>query len=296
MQFLTMLSGNLLNGIILGAVYGLMTMGLSLIFGVLKVVNVGHGAFIMLGAYVAYWMFTLFGLAPILSVPIGLILGMALGFLFFYLVMKRLLDAPELSTLLATFAIGIFLEEIAKVVWGPDFRGYSWDVGTLHLPIATIPMAKIYALLSSIAIAIALYLWFKKTRAGTALRCLVEDKEGARVCGINVTGFYALSFALGLGFTVLSGVLLTLFIPVGISPYMGGIYTLKAFVIAVLGGLASPWGAFFGGFIFGLVENGSYSLLGLIPNVEPFSLTQFVAFMVLLVILLVKPEGLLGEK
>ena len=105
---------------------------------------------------------------------------------------------------------------------------------------------------------------------------------------------YALSFSLGIGLTVLSGVLVTLFTPVGINAYMGGEYTLKAFVIAVLGGLASPWGAFYAGFIFGLIENGSYTLLGLIPGVEPFGLTRFVSFVVLMLVLLLKPTGLLG--
>jgi branched-chain amino acid transport system permease protein len=95
---------------------------------------------------------------------------------------------------------------------------------------------------------------------------------------------------------VLGGALLTLFVPVGINPYMGGIYTLKAFVIAVLGGLASPWGAFYGGFIFGLIENGSYTAFSLVPGVEPFSMTQFLAFFLLLVILLLRPTGLLGAK
>jgi branched-chain amino acid transport system permease protein len=147
-----------------------------------------------------------------------------------------------------------------------------------------------------VVIAVALYLWFNKTRAGTAMRSVVEDSEGARVCGVNVGGAYALSFALGIALTVASGVLLTMFIPVGINPYMGGAYTLKAFVIAVLGGLASPYGAFFGGLIFGLIENGSYTLFALIPGVEPFALTRFFSFMILLVILLIRPTGLIKTK
>jgi branched-chain amino acid transport system permease protein len=157
-------------------------------------------------------------------------------------------------------------------------------------------MSKLYACLGSILIAVILYVWFKKTRAGTAMRSVVEDSEGARVCGVNVEGVYATSFALGIGLTVASGVLLTMFIPVGINPYMGGGYTLKAFVIAVLGGLASPYGAFFGGLIFGLIENGSYTLFALIPGVEPFALTRFFSFLMLLIILLIRPTGLLSEK
>ena len=295
--FWIQLSGNLLNGIILGSVYGLMTMGLSLIFGVLKIVNVGHGAFMMIGAYIAYWMFHLLGIPPILSLFIALAVGLALGYLFFQIVIRRLTAAPELTTLLATFAVGILLEESARALWGPDFRGFSWNVGRLMLPpVAIIPLGKIYALISSIIVAVLLYLWFKKGRSGSAVRAVMEDREGARVCGINVEGIYALSFSVGIALTVVSGDLLTLFVPVGINPYMGGVYTLKAFVIAVLGGLSSPWGAFFAGFLFGLIENGSYTLFGLVPGIEPFSMTQFFAFFLLLIILLWKPTGLFGAK
>mgnify|MGYP001583373760 CR=1 FL=1 len=294
--YLIMFSGNLINGVILGSVYGMMTIGLSLIFGVLRIVNVGHGAFVMIGAYIAFWCFTLLGISPLLSIPISVILGLSLGLVFFYAVIKRLREAPELTTLLATFAIGILLEEGAKFLWGPDYMGFNWEVGKLVLPVTTIPVSKVYALFASITIVTALYLWFKKGRSGTAIRAVIEDTEGAYVCGINVDGIYALSFAIGVGLTVVGGTLLTLFIPVGINPYMGGVYTLKAFVIAVLGGLGSPWGAFLAGFIFGVIENGSYTFFSLIPIFEPFSMTQFLAFFLLLIILLFKPTGILGGK
>jgi len=291
---LEQLLANLLYGVILGGVYGLATMGLSLIFGVLRIVNVGHGAFVMVGAFIAYWMFILYGVAPVISIPIALLLGLIIGAIIYFAVIRRLIDAPELSTLLATFAIGLFIEELAKQIWGSDYVGYSWNIGSITLPITEVPLTKLLALLSSIIIAIIVYLWFQKTKLGAAVRAVVEDREGAMVCGINVNRIFMISFALGIGLTVLSGVLVTLFVPVGINVYMGGEYTLKAFVIAVLGGLASPWGAFYAGFIFGLLENGSYTLLGLIPGVEPFGLTRFVSFAVLLIILLVKPTGLLG--
>lgn len=290
------LAGNLIQGLVLGGVYGMATMGLSLIFGVLRVINVGHGAFIMVGAFITMWMFTALGLIPIIAIPVALIVGMALGFLFFYTAVRRLINAPELASLLATFAMGMLLEEVIKIIFGTEFRGYNWVVGKLTLPITVLPMSKVYAFVGSVAIATLLYIWFNKTRAGTAVRSVVEDSEGARVCGVNVDWVYALSFAIGIGLTVVSGILLTMFIPVGINPYMGGQYTLKAFVIAVLGGLGSPYGAFFGGVIFGLIENGSYTLFALIPGVVPFALTRFLSFVILLVILLIKPTGLLGAK
>jgi branched-chain amino acid transport system permease protein len=295
-MLLEQLTGNLIQGIVLGAVYGMATMGLSLIFGVLKVVNVGHGAFIMVGAFITFWLFNALGLSPILALPVAFLIGMGVGLFFYYTSMKRLLKAPELATLLATFAMGVLLEEVIKLIFGSEFRGYNWVVGKVSLGVTVLPMSKIYASIGSVIVAVLLYLWFNKTRAGSAVRSVVEDDEGARVCGVNVGWAYALSFSLGIGLTMTSGVLLTMFIPVGVNPYMGGGYTLKAFVIAVLGGLSSPYGAFFGGLVFGLIENGSYTLFALIKGVEPFAMTRFLSFVMLLVILLIKPTGLLSKQ
>lgn len=291
-----LLAGNLIHGLALGSVYGVATMGLSLIFGVLRVINVGHGSFIMVGAFITLAIVTAWGVAPVVALPAALIMGMALGFAFFYTVMRRLIRAPEFTSLIATFAIGILLEEIVRLVFGAEFRGYTWNAGRIDLAVTVMPMTKVYAFIGSIAIALFVYLWFRKTRTGTAVRAVVEDSEGARVCGVNVGWIYALSFAIAIGLTVTSGVFLTMFIPVGINPYMGGAYTLKAFVIAVLGGLTSPYGAFFAGLIFGLVENGAYVLFAQIPGVAPFSLTVSLAFWMLFLLLLLKPTGLWGGK
>lgn len=291
-MFSEQLIGNLIQGLVLGSIYGMATMGLSMIFGVLQVVNVGHGAFIMVGAFTALAVFNTLGLNPVFAIPLALAIGMGLGFLFYYLVMQRLIKAPELASLLATFSIGILLEETVKLTFGSEFRGYNWETGKLDLGVTVLPYSKLYACLGSVLVAILLYLWYHKTRSGTAVRSVIEDSEGARVCGINVNWAYALSFALGIGLTVVSGVFLTMFIPVGINPYMGGGYTLKAFVIAVLGGLSSPYGAFFAGLIFGLMENGSYTILATIQGVEPFALTRFFSFVTLLIILLIRPTGL----
>jgi len=290
------LAGNLIQGLFLGGIYGVATMGLSLIFGVLNIVNVGHGAFMMVGAFIALLMFNTFGLNPIYAIPVAFVVGIALGYLFYYTSIRKLIKAPELASLLATFAIGILLEELVKLIFGSEFRGYHWIVERVDLGVTVLPMSKVYALTGSILVAILLYVWFKKTRAGMAVRSVVEDDVGAGVCGVNVGWVYGMSFALGISLTVVSGILLTMFIPVGINPYMGGTYTLKAFVVAVLGGLGSPYGAFFGGLIFGLLENGCYTLFAMIPGLEPFAMTRFFSFVMLLVILLIKPTGLMGTK
>ena len=296
MQLLEQVLGNLIQGLVLGSVYGVATMGLSLIFGVLRVVNVGHGAFIMVGAFTALLLFDGLGLPPPLALPVALAIGMGLGFFFYYTAMRRLLKGPELASLLATFAMGILLEEVVKHGWGSEFRGYNWDIGRLDLGLTVLPWTKLLAVVGSVATALLVYLWFTRTRMGTATRSVVQNSRGATVCGINVDWIYALSFAMGTGLTVMSGVLVTLFNPVGINPYMGGAFTLKAFVIAVLGGLSSPYGAFFGGLAFGLIENGSYTLLALAPGVEPFAMTRFLSFVMLLLVLLFRPTGLLKAR
>ncbi len=295
-MILNQLLGNLVQGAVLGTVYGMATMGLSLIFGVLRVVNVGHGAFIMVGAFTSLVLFQHVHLAPVFAVPVALLIGMGLGMIFYYTAIRRLLKGPELSSLLATFSFGVILEELVKFLFTSDYRGFSWDLGKIEMGFTVLPNVKLVASAGSIVVALLLYLWFNKTRAGMAMRSVVEDSVGARVCGVDVDWEYALSFSLGIGLTVASGVLLTMFISVGINPYMGGEFTLKAFVVAVLGGLASPYGAFFGGLLFGLMENGSYTLFAQFHGLEPFAMTRFFSFFMLLVILLIRPTGLLKAK
>ena len=295
-MILNQLLGNLVQGAVLGTVYGMATMGLSLIFGVLRVVNVGHGAFIMVGAFTSLVLFQQFHLAPVFAVPVALLIGMGLGMIFYYTAIRKLLKGPELSSLLATFSFGVILEELVKFIFTSDYRGFSWDLGKIEMGFTVLPYVKLVASVGSIVVALLLYLWFNKTRAGMAMRSVVEDGVGARVCGVDVNWEYALSFSLGIGLTVASGVLLTMFISVGINPYMGGEFTLKAFVVAVLGGLASPYGAFFGGLLFGLMEHGSYTLFAQFHGLEPFAMTRFFSFVMLLLILLIRPTGLLKAK
>ena len=295
-MILNQLLGNLVQGAVLGTVYGMATMGLSLIFGVLRVVNVGHGAFIMVGAFTSLVLFQRVHLAPVFAVPVALLIGMGLGMIFYYTAIRKLLKGPELSSLLATFSFGVILEELVKFIFTSDYRGFSWDLGKIEMGFTVLPNVKLVASVGSIVVALLLYLWFNKTRAGMAMRSVVEDGVGARVCGVDVDWEYALSFSLGIGLTVASGVLLTMFISVGINPYMGGEFTLKAFVVAVLGGLSSPYGAFFGGLLFGLMENGSYTLFAQFHGLEPFAMTRFFSFVMLLLILLIRPTGLLKAK
>ena len=181
---------------------------------------------------------------------------------------------------------------------GPDSRGFVWN------PLAAYEFEvfgykpssfQILAALSSLALLAFLYVVIYRTRLGLAIRAVVQDREGAMVVGIDVERIYAASFALGIMVTVASGAILAAYLQTGIHPYMGEIYTLKGFVIAVMGGLGSIPGAFIAGVLFGLFENVSYLLLAGIEGVQPLVLTRSIAFLLLLLILLVKPTGLMGR-
>ena len=289
-------------GLLLGVIYGVMTVGLNIIFGVLRIVNVGHGAFMMIGAYTTYWLYTLLGVPPPVSIFASAAIGILLGLGFYYTVVRRLVGAPELATLLATFAMGVLLQEIAKNLWQPDPRGFTWYVGSVEIVGTSIYVSKIAAAVLAIVIVAIVYLLLYKTRFGLAIRAVVQDREGALVVGVDVDKVYALSFAMGIAVTVVAGSLVAIYHASGIHPYMGEPYTLKAFVIAVMGGLGSVTGAFVAGILFGLFENASYpflswltSGLGLV-DAQPLVLTRFIAFTLLLAILLARPQGLLGER
>ncbi|MCE4604779.1 MAG: branched-chain amino acid ABC transporter permease [Aeropyrum sp.] len=282
----------ILYGTLIGVIYGVATVGLNVIFGVLRIVNVGHGAFIMVGAYTTLVLYGSLGVPPPITIAASILLGAVLGLITYYLVIKHLVDAPELATLIATFAIGILLQETVKAIYGSDTRGFSWNLGFAEVLNVNIVYSRLAAALLGLLLLIALYALIYRTKLGLAMRAVVQDKEGAMVVGINVDRIYALSYTLGIMITVASGSVLAIYLQSGIHPYMGEIYTLKGFVIAVMGGLGSIIGAFVAGVLFGLFENASYLILSQIEGIQPLVLTRSIAFLLLLTILLLKPTGL----
>ncbi|ABL88678.1 amino acid/amide ABC transporter membrane protein 1, HAAT family [Pyrobaculum islandicum DSM 4184] len=281
-----------ITGVIIGSIYGLTTLGLSLIFGVLRVANVAHGSFIMIGAYMAFFAFTLWKWPPLATAVLAMAVGMALGYLVYLVAIKPLKKAGELHMLVALFALGIAVAEVARLLWGPDFVGYTWRLGSIPLFGLEVEVSKLLGAILALAIAVALEFLFRKTFFGRAVRAVVQEPLGAQLVGVKVENVYAFSAALGIGITTLGGVLLTLFIPVGINPYMGGPYTLIGFVIAVMGGLGSIMGAYVAGLIFGVIESVGYYLFSLAGFAEPSQMALFTAFVVLLLLLLFRPTGL----
>ncbi|MEB3787870.1 MAG: branched-chain amino acid ABC transporter permease [Desulfurococcales archaeon] len=287
-----LVAATVIYGLLIGVIYGIATVGLNVIFGVLRIVNVGHGAFIMVGAYVTLLLYTVLGLSPPATIIASIIVGSLLGLAVYYLVIRYLIDAPELATLIATFAIGILLQEIVKAFMGADSRGFTWNLGSVEVMGVQVALSKVAAAVLGVVLLGLLYAVIYRTRLGLAIRAVVQDKEGAMVVGVNVDRIYSLSFMLGIMTTVASGSILAMYLQSGINPYMGEIYTLKGFVIAVMGGLGSITGAFIAGVLFGLFENVSYLVLNSIEGIQPLVLTRSIAFILLLIILLVKPTGL----
>ncbi len=288
---------SVVTALLVGCIYGVLTLGLNIVFGVLRIVNVGFGAFVMLGAYITYFLYKDYGVNPLLTIPVSFAIGFALGYAMYYAAFRRLVGAPELSTLLATFAVGVLIQELARIAWSPDIRGFTWDIGVLELAGVRIVYSKVVAALSALAVVAGVYYLFTRTRFGLAVRAVVQDPEGAMVVGINVDRIYAVSMALGIGVTVAGGSILAIYLQQGIEPYMGIPYTLLAFVIAVMAGLGSILGSLYAGILFGFFEAASFLAFSMIKDavgldILPYVLTRSAAFFLLLLTLLLKPEGL----
>ncbi|WP_434731340.1 branched-chain amino acid ABC transporter permease [Thermogladius sp. KZ2Tp1] len=293
---LDLLTFNIVSGVMLGLLYGLVALGLTFVYGVLRFVNSAQGQFLMLGAYIAYWMFALYGISPLDSIPVAAVIGGALGFLMFYGFVSRLLNTPPIYTLIAAYAVSIILEESTKLAWGPTYRGFIYDIGSVTFLHFTVPLLKVVGAVLSLAMILGMYVLLYKTSYGRVIRSVVQSDVGAMLCGINTSRVYAAAFSLGISLTVLSGVLLTYYVSSGINPYMGQPYTDIAFAISVLGGLGSPEGALVGGLIYGVVEILSFTVYSLVPGLSAYALSRFTDFVILVLVLLLRPQGLFGKR
>lgn len=280
------------QGLVLGSIYGVIAIGLSLIFGITRIINLSHGALIMWGAYTAFTFFTLYNLSPLGSIFIALVVGIGLGAAIFYVILKRLIGAHELTTLLATFALSIFLQELARLRYGLDYRGYNLYMGSINMFGYGASLSALYGGILALVLTTLLTLFLYKTRLGAAIRAVAQDPVGAYVCGIDVNKIYAIGIGLGSAFAMAGGVIATMYSPTGINPYYGEPYLLKSFVIVVLGGLGSVIGAYIGGLIFGLAETTLFPIYDYLNFHSPSSMALFTEFIILLLLLLLRPQGL----
>jgi branched-chain amino acid transport system permease protein len=277
----------LLSGVALGGVYAVVGLGLTLVFGVMRVINIAHGEFLMLGGFITYFLF-IFGISPLVALPFCLAVLFALGLVLHHTLVRRTVNKPELASLLLTFGISVAIVGGALVAWGSDYRSVPYLNTSLQLGPVFIGMTKVLAFGLAMALSLLFYLFMRYLRIGHAIRATAQVQDMAMICGIHVGLVHVISFGIGAALAGAGGSLLSMMYAV--FPEMGLVFTIKAFAIIVLGGIGNFLGAFLAGLILGVAE----TLGSLLFSVQA---TEAIAFILLIVTLLVRPEGLLfGER
>ena len=280
---------SLLNGLLVGGVYSLMAIGLTLIFGVMKVINFAHGSLIMLGMYTSYWAVVLLHVDPYLSILIAFPILFLIGACFQKFLIEPILDAPEHNQLLLTLGVSLFMENFAVFLWSPDYRVLKTSYAEINFYVGEVSISLVRVLAFGFAMLLAALLSVILTRTdlGKAIRAASEEPQGALLMGINIRRIYLITFGIGAACAGVSGAAITPFIPV--YPYVGWLFVITAFVVVVLGGMGSILGAFVGGLIIGLADSIGAMLL-------PGDMKSIISFTIFILILLFKPTGLLGRK
>lgn len=289
MDFSDLLIQTIINGILIGGLYAVMMLGFSVIWGVMGVINLAHGDFLMVGAYMTWVLNKQYGMEPFLALVIVIPAMFMIGFILQKVLINRIIERPTLVALLVTYGLGIAMASTVKLLFTANPRitdtAYSgfWEFGDVVLPVT-----KTLVLIAALLIMVGLYIFLQYTRLGKSIRAAAQSKEAARMVGIEVDQVYALTFAICIGLTGAAGMLIS---PLGaISPFMGSSWTLKAFAITAMSGLGNIPGALLGGIVLGLVEQ---SLATFVPGIGAH-IGIITSFVLLVVVLVTRPQGLFG--
>lgn len=278
----------LVNGILLGGLYAVMALGLALVWGVLNIVNLAHGAFIMLGAYVSWYLYTYAHIDPFLGLPITAVVMFALGYALQRGLLNLVIRAPMFNTLLITFGLEVVLTYLAQLVFSADFRTINppYAGSSLAWGPVVLPLARLAAFAVAIVLTVGMWLFLLHTRLGRAIRATAQNLVAARLYGVEPRHLYAMTFALGIA---LAGAAGGLYGTVSqINPYIGASLTAKSFAISIIGGLDNPLGVIVGGLFLGIVESLTTLYIG--PT-----FADVASFGILVLVLIVRPSGLLGK-
>jgi len=284
---LNQLLSSLTDGLLLGFVYGVAAMGLTLIWGVMSVINLAHGPVIAMGMFGTYLLFTHLGVNPYLAMVPVAGAGLIAGLVIYVIAVHRVINAPHLSSLLATFAVNMIIIGVGTAVFSTSPQNIDYSLGSVEVGFLTFPASRLVGAFGAILVTACLYLFLYFTRPGKAIRAVANNRMAAELMGIPSSRVLALSFGLGTMMAAVAGGLIATFFPFTILS--GGPYELKSFVICVLGGLGNPLGALVGGLLLGGLE-------GLIPTFMPVSWVPVVEFGLFVLVLLVRPSGLFGAK
>ncbi len=278
-----------ISGVIIGSIYALVSGGLSMIYGVMDIINAAHGEYMMAAMYLSVILYSLFGTDPYLSLLVTVPFTFGLGILTFYTLIRPVVDEPPAYPMLITIGVSIALQNLALYLFTADYRMISlpYVSRTLKLGLVSITLGEFIALAGSLSISFGFYWLLMRTDLGRRIRAASEDREGALLMGINVRRTQAIAFGLG---TALLGVSGPLLMPIYyVSPTVGELFLLRAFVIVVLGGMGNFIGALVGGMIIGICEVGGTIFL-------PGSLSPVLSFVIFIGFLLFRPQGLFGNK
>lgn len=287
------LAQNLVYGVLIGSLYGLAAVGLSLVFGVTKLLNVSHGELLMLGGYASFWVFKLLGVDPFISIPATILFLLIIGYVIYKLIFARIVtydvENKIRNSLLVGFGLSIVLQNLALQLWTADHRSiktpYSGEAFTLLG--VRLPVVRLASMGITLIAVISLHYFLKKTYTGKAIRATVENWEAASLMGINIQRVYLLSFIIGCALAGVAGTLVTL--NYSIDPSIGLEWTLKSLVVMVLGGLGNMMGTFLGGIILGLTESATGFFIG-------GNYRQIAGLVLFILILIFRPQGLFGIK
>ena len=286
-MFSTELAQTLLSGVLMGLIFSLVAVGLTLIWGIMDIVNFAHGDFLMSGMYISYWMYALWRVDPLLSLPVSAVLLFAMGVIVYRLVIRRILGAPMLIQIFATFGIMILLRYLAFYFFKPNYRSIQQTLlsGNIDLGGVYLAIPQLAAAVGAFLTTGAVYVLIHKTRVGGALQATAEDREAAALMGIDTDRMFTLAWGIGAATAGIAGSLLATFFY--IFPEVGGIFGLIAFVAVTLGGFGNVAGAFVAGILIGVVEAMAGYLF------DPALKTVFV-YVLFLGVLFFRPQGLLG--
>lgn len=279
----------MLNGVLIGGIYSLMAIGLSLIFGVSRVLNIAHGEFIMLGGLTAALIVSMTGLNPFLLIFLIVLLFTAVGFVFELTFIKPLLNRPHhvllISSILVTFGLALVFEDTAGFLWGTYAKGIPYPLPPVELGGIIIPSVRLIVLVTVVAITVSLWFFLKNTYVGMASRAVMMDREGAILTGVNISWISMVTFGIGGALASVAGVFYAMLLSV--EPYMGLPLTLTCLCIIVLGGVGSMLGTLIAGLIIGLAEVMVTYFFGL-------EWAPTVSILILIVVLMIRPKGLFG--
>ncbi|MFN8498227.1 MAG: branched-chain amino acid ABC transporter permease [Anaerolineae bacterium] len=278
---------SVVDGFLLGSVYGVAAMGLTLIWGVMRVINLTHGPLIVIGMFATYLIFTNFGLNPYVALIFVAALGLLFGLVIYFIAVQRVINAPYLSSLLSTYAVSMIIIGVGTFIFTSSPQNIDYSLGTLALGALSMPANRVVGAITAFLVAGLLYLFLNRTRPGKAIRAVANNRAAAELMGIPSNRILALSFGIGATLAVVAGGVIATFFPFTILS--GGDYQLKSFVIGVLGGLGNPVGALLAGLLLGMVE-------GVVPMFMPVGWVPVLEFVLFIAVLVFFPNGLFGAR